>query len=619
MLLSKHAARAWRCFMAWGSIALLLSAHAAHARDLAFLSPDETLIPTLSFDETNGTVRYAVTRRGATLIEFSPLGITTSRGDFTAGMTLIDDALEEIDETYTLPVGKRSTYVNRANELVLTLRKDGQDLRVRFRAYDDGVAFSYAMPGSGEVEISGEASAFTLSGGDVTYWGQEHPNNYGYESMLGKIDGERFSAPVLARLGRRDCFVFLAQAATYGTYVMPHFVRAGSTLKVAFPMDQKGPVKTTLPFQSPWRMAVISRGGLGKIVETTMPENLNPPTEPTLAKADWIKAGRASWDFLARDREHTPRWLDFDRQMGWEYHIVDARFERTLDVPAVTKYAAERDVGVIGWAYTPDLSTREKTRELLSKYAKWGLKGAKLDFFDHDPFTGNKRTNDFEDTQASLQMRDAMLEEAADLHLLLEFHGCTVPSGERRRYPHFMAAEAVAGMEKRNSRPAHELTIPYVRNVIGPVSFTVVKFDRSIGTPAYQMAQAVVYETGIQIYAERHDRILGFKGVDFLKKVPAAWDETRFVEGYPESHAVLARRKSNAWFVAAITNEPRTATLSVGFLEPGKQYVATVYRDGEAKSDLVTEEKTLSSADSLTIPMLQSGGFAAHLRPVGAR
>jgi alpha-glucosidase len=597
-------------------IVLLLLGPVAGAADLSVSSPDGKITAKIVFDEKAGIASYTVTGGGAPLIDKSPLGITTDRGDFTAGMALAGSDQTVVDETYTLPVGKRSTYVDHANELVLKLRKGQQELHVRFRAYDDGVAFSYAMPGSGDVQISGEASAFALSGGDITYWGQPHPNNFGYETMLGRIDGDRFSVPVLARLGERNHFVFLAQAATYGTYVMPHFRRDGSTLKVAFPMDQEGPVKTTLPFQSPWRLAVISPGNLGQIVETTMLENLNPPTEPRLAGADWIKAGRASWDFLAGDRANTRKWLDFDVTMGWEYHVVDSGFQRTLDVPAITKYAAERNVRVIGWARTSDVSTRQTAQEVLSQYAGWGLKGAKLDFFDHNPFTGNRRTDDFEDTQASLQIRDNLLELGAKLHLVLEFHGCTIPSGERRRYPHFMSAEAVAGMEKKNSRPEHELTIPYVRNVMGPVSFTVVKFDRSIGTPAYQMAQAVVYEAGIQIFAEHYDKLLAFKGVDFLKKVPANWDQTHFVEGYPETHAIFARRKGDDWFVAAITNKPRTASIPLGFLAPGKRYAARIYRDGESKSDLLIEEKTVSGTDTLAVPLLQSGGCAAYLHPI---
>ena len=598
---------------------LFLMCGGAWAAEVAVASPDGAITATITLDESNGVLSYSVTSRDAAIIDKSLLGITTDKADFTRGMTLVGSTHSLINETYTLPAGKRSTYINRANEVVLKLSKGQQEVHVRFRAYDDGIAFSYAIPGSGEIAISGEASAFALSGGDITCWGQNHPNNYGYETMLGKVTGNRFSVPVLARLGERNHFIFVAQAATYGTYIMPHFVREGVVLKISFPMDQREPVRAALPFQSPWRLAVISPGSLAKIVETTMLENLNPPTEPELAGVDWIKAGRASWDFLARDRENTPRWLDFDAEMGWEYHLVDAGFQRTLDVPKMTQHATGRNVRMIGWAYAPDLTTREKIEQLLSEYAGWGLKGAKLDFFDHDPFTGNKRTNDFEDTQASLQMRDTMIDVAAKLKLVLEFHGCTVPSGERRRYPHFLAAEAVAGMEKRNGRVGNDLTIPYVRNIMGPTSFTVIKFDRSVGSHAYQMAQAVIYETGIQIYAERHDRILGFKGVEFLKKVPANWDDTRFIDGYPETHAIFARRKGADWFVGGITDEARTAKIALSFLNPGTSYTAQIHRDGESKIELVIEEKTVTAGDTLVVPTLQTGGFAIHLRPATAR
>lgn len=605
---------AWAC-----AFLLLVSGGGLRAADFPVASPDGKVAAKLVFHEAGGTLWYSVSSGGATILDQSPLGIVTDKGDFTRGLTLAGSALSVVNETYTLPAGKRSTYTNRANELLLKVSKGQQEMHVRFRAYDDGIAYSYAIPGSGQIQISGETSAFALSGGQISYWGQNHPNNYGYETMLGPITGERFSVPVLARLGERNHFVFLAQAATYGTYIMPNFQRQGSVLKVSFPMDQEGPVKTTLPFQSPWRLAVISPGNLGKIVETVMLENLNPPTEPELVNADWIKSGRASWDFLARDRENTPRWLDFDAQMGWEYHLVDAGFQRTLDVPQITKYATEKGIRMIGWAHVSNLKTPQEAEQLLAQYAGWGLKGAKLDFFDHNPFTGNKRTNDFEDTQASLELRDRAMQLAAQRHMVLEFHGCTLPSGERRRYPHFMAAEGVAGMEKRNGKIENDLTIPFVRNIMGPTSYTVVKFDRSLGSHAYQMAQAVVYETGIQIYAERHDRILAFKGVEFLKKLPANWDETRFIDGYPGTHAIFARRKSSDWFLGGFTDEARTAAIPLRFLNPGTSYLARIYRDGASKTDLVIEEKTFTSADTLTLPMLQAGGCAVYLHPAQAR
>jgi alpha-glucosidase len=370
-------------------------------------------------------------------------------------------------------------------------------------------------------------------------------------------------------------------------------------------------------------VAIISPSDLAAIVESTMLENLNPPTEPELVNADWIKAGRTSWDYLAGDRDNPQVWIDFNVAMGWEYYLADGGFEKLFDVPKATRYAHMKQVEMIGWDYTPDLNTRQKAEKALSGFAEMGLRGAKLDFFDHHPISGNRVTNDFEDTQASLKMRDYLMEIATDKHLLLEFHGSTLPTGERRRYPHFMSAEAVAGMEKRKWRfrdlsafVSHDLIIPYVRNIMGPVSYTVMKFDLSVGSYAYQMGQCVVYEAGLQIYADRHDRILAFKGVDFLKKVPAAWDETRFIDGYPGSHAIFARRKAGDWFLGGMTDQPREARILLDFLPEGTAYKAWIYRDGSVATELVIEEQAVTQDDTLEIPMLQRGGFAIHLEPV---
>jgi alpha-glucosidase len=375
-------------------------------------------------------------------------------------------------------------------------------------------------------------------------------------------------------------------------------------------------VESSLPFQSPWRLAIISPGTLATLVESTMIENLNPPTEPELVNAAWIQPGRASWDYLAGDSDKPQVWIDFDVAMGWEYHLVDAEFAGRFDVPAATQYAREKKVRMIGWGYTPDLNSPEKAEQILGRYAEMGLAGAKLDFFDHNPFTGNRDTRDFEDTQASLKMRDYLMDIAAKRHLVLEFHGCTLPSGERRRYPHLMTVEAVAGMENPHPKIENELTIPYVRNIMGPVSFTVINFDRSLGSYAYQMAQTVVYEAGIQIYAERHDRLRAFAGVEFLKKVPSTWDETRFLDGYPESRAIYARRKGKDWFVGGLTAQPRTARLELGFLAAGGTYQAQIYQEGATKTNLLVVAKTLTRNDRLELPMLQHGGFAIYL---GAR
>ena len=601
----------------WTAAALLLVSWTAHAQAATYTvkSPGGNLSLTVSHDGQG--LSYSVQSLRTPLVTKGALGLTTSRGDFTSGLRFVRQASTVVNETYALPVGKRSSYVNHANELTLTFTKGGQELGVVFRAYDEGFAFRYLLPGSGEVEIFAETSTFPLASRNVTFWGQAHPNNYGYESPLGPVTADRISMPVLAELADSKHFLFVAQAGSYGSYIIPNFKRQGSLLSVSFPLDQKVPVKTSLPFQSPWRFAIVSPGTLERIVESSLVEHLNPPTEDALKDATWIRPGRASWDFLAGDGKKLGTWVDFDAEMGWEWHVADAGWENRVPHMAETAaYAKARGVAIMAWGKVANrsaLNTPERIEAWMANLEKLGIRGAKVDFFDQQDTTGEK-TDDLEDTQQRLRVRDWLSETAARHKLMVEFHGCAVPSGERRRWPHVMSAEAVYGMERRQQHIGHDLTLPYVRNVIGPMSFTPIHLTRSAGSLGYQLGQAVIYEAGIQIYSERHDRILAFEGVDLLKVLPATWDDIAFVEGRPGSHTILARRKGDEWFVGGFTDAARTASVSLAVLKPGVTSEAEIDRDGEGKGALVKEKKTVTSTDVLALPMLPAGGFAVRVK-----
>ena len=285
-------------------------------------------------------------------------------------------------------------------------------------------------------------------------------------------------------------------------------------------------------------------------------------------------------------------------------------------MPQVAAYAKSKDVGIIAWGKVANktfLNTPERAEAWMAHLAKLGISGAKVDFFDQRDNTAEK-TDDLEDTQQRLIVRDFLSEIAGRHQLLVEFHGCAVPSGERRRWPHVMSAEAVYGLERRNQNMQHDLTIPYVRNIMGPVSFTPFHLTRSAGSLGYQLGQVVLYEAGIQIFAEKHDKILGFSAVEFLKAVPTSWDDTRFLEGYPGTHAVLARRRGGNWFLGGITAQARSARIPLDFLPRGASHRAYIYRDGPDKTTLVEEEKPVTRTDTLEIPMLAGGGFAVHLQ-----
>jgi hypothetical protein len=117
----------------------------ASAADYVVKSPSGGLTLSVTPDG-RGAVTYSVRSGRVLVLERGALGLVTSQGDFTSGLRLVRQARAVIDETYKLPVGKRSTYVNRANELTLTFAKDGREVNLILRAYDDGLAFRYVLP-----------------------------------------------------------------------------------------------------------------------------------------------------------------------------------------------------------------------------------------------------------------------------------------------------------------------------------------------------------------------------------------------------------------------------------------------------------------------------------------
>jgi len=594
--------------------------------DFAVSSPDGQITAILKFDKEQGSVHYSVLSQKQEIISSSSMGISTTRGDFTSGMKLKGSLTRTIDETYHLPQGKVSTYRNHANEQTLTLNKNGQQLNILFRVYNDGIAYRYEIPGKGEIEFSGEISSIHLAGDDFTYYGQNHPNRYGYESALGPIEGELMSNPVLAHLKDRNHFVLMGQASTYGNYVQSHFQRSGNLFTYVFPLDQEkiGPVRSTLPFQSPWRMAIISPENPGKIVESYLVENLNPPTKPVYLNQDgsikdWVKPGRVMWDYIAGDRDKPRLWIDAVAEMGWEYYMADAGFANhwggSDSVLNAVEYANSKHIGVIGWAHTREFDTPTKADSTMSLYAAWGLKGAKIDFFDNNTLSENPRDwRDYEDTQQSLQMRDWIFEQGIKYSFLLELHGNTVPTGERRQHPNLMTLEGVDGMERRTKPASNDLTIPYVRNVMGPVSYTIIHFERSPGTQAYQLAMPIVYEAGLMIYAEHGKKLLEWPGREMIKDIPSTWDETKYIEGMPAEHIVIARRKGEDWYIGGMTDKTRTIDIPLNFLNKGKKYHALVFSD-DTHTTMKKETKLISSNDTLSLNLLERGGFAVRIRP----
>jgi hypothetical protein len=95
----------------------------------------------------------------------------------------------------------------------------------------------------------------------------------------------------------------------------------------------------------------------------------------------------------------------------------------------------------------------------------------------------------------------------------------------------------------------------------------------------------------------------------FLGKLPAAWDETKLIAGYPGQNVVLARRSGNTWYVAGIngTDDPLTINLktlpSSIFHHPSSPI--TVFADKGEQDWSISTMKELPES----VTLLPRGGF----------
>jgi alpha-glucosidase len=196
----------------------------------------------------------------------------------------------------------------------------------------------------------------------------------------------------------------------------------------------------------------------------------------------------------------------------------------------------------------------------------------------------------------------------------------------------------VKGLEhnkwSRDITPTHNLTLPFIRMVSGPMDYTPgaminaqpdnfrVIFTRpmSMGTRAHQIAMYVIFESPLQMMADSPSNYMrNLESTEFISKIPTTWDQTHVLEASVGEYLVLARKKEDNWYIGAMTNEhPREFTIELSFLNNGA-YSAEIMEDGinadRYGSDYRKVNRVVSKKDSLTIQMKSSGGFATILMP----
>lgn len=561
-------------------VAALSWAAAMHARRQDYASPDGRVGMTVT-SAGDRVASFGFSLKGEAVLTLSGYGVHTPDGG-GRGLRLTGVSQpRRISESYEMKVGKRLQCANEANEYVFHFSDSlGRKQDMVIRLYDDGVAFRYEMDGLRNTPVSGEATAYRIGEG-TRRWMQKWTEPYEEFFPLtttGSGDNRHWGYPALIQAGD-DAWALITEAGIERCHSASSLYNDRSATEYRVVPDVNA-LSHTGHWQSPWRVIII--GDRQTLVASTLVTDVSAPCR--MADTGWIVPGGVSWIYWAynhgsNDYGIVTQYIDMAAALGLPYVLIDAEWDEMGNggtVEDALRYAKERGVRTLLWynsstAWTkaggaPGPHERLNDPESREREFAWlersGVAGVKIDFFAGD-------------RQATMEYCMDLLECAARHHLMVNFHGATIPRGWQRTYPNLMTTEAVYGAEWYNNLPvltdraaAHNATLPFTRGVIGSMDYTPCTFSDSqhphITTHAHELALPVLFESALLHWADRPESYLAQPAEvrRFIGSLPTAWDETRLLAGYPGEYVVMARRKGTTWYVAAINGKDTEQTIS---------------------------------------------------------
>ncbi|MBO7544111.1 MAG: glycoside hydrolase family 97 protein [Bacteroidales bacterium] len=342
-------------------------------------SPDGIL--TASFELlSDGALSYSLVRDGKTVIEPSGLGYLLCDGrDLTKGFALDGVERDSFDETWSPVWGEEAEIRNHYNSLLVKLsREDGVKMNIRFRLYDDGLAFRYEFPLENSLvyfDIKEELSEFAMTGDHIAWWisGDYDTQEYSYtRSHLSEIallsDGARMGNASQTGFSRTGVQTALQMKTADSLYINIHEAavvdypttnlnynpadRVFTTWLTPDALGVKGRLQA--PCKSPWRTIMVVDDAR-KVLASRLILNLNEPC--AIEDVSWIHpvkymgvwwemiSGSGSWSYTdefpsvrlgetaytkatpngrhSANNENVRRYIDFASENGFDAILVE--------------------------------------------------------------------------------------------------------------------------------------------------------------------------------------------------------------------------------------------------------------------------------------------------------
>jgi len=599
------------------------------AAPITVRSPDGQVA--VAFEVQDGALFYSVSKECKPVVASSKLEIFAGEEMVVTGQSLRDN-----DSSWSPVYGQFSTIRDQHHELTLSLTAGGTPATLLCRVFDTGIGFRFVLPEESAGKTAVYTSEYKVLNGAAHYAGSRGAR----VELLAKP--KRVPVPLVTE--RKDgLHVALLESDLYSA--------AGfESMRIRHSNAEKRLIATSSAVSTgeaqltPWRVILFGKTA-GDLTVNTVALNLAAPCK--LTDTSWIKPGKGLWDWRIHgynngqfiygiDTRSYLHLIDFCAEQGLDYFTVDDHWFKTagdgkmvvdpeVDIAKVMAYAQEK--GIMIMLYYDRLKGDFGDETLFEHYAGLGATGMKYGFM------GNKSTF----------TRNA-LNAAAEQKMLINFHDGPVPmTGVERTMPNLITREYCHAQQDSRSAftPETFLNMAMVSTLCGPLdmangNFGITSINRGerkkgprkkntyISTVVSEVARTLVIYTGLVTLPDAPEEYLKKADLfEFLKQMPATWDDTRVTNSKIGKHITVARRSGDAWFVGSVSNQTsQTLEIALDFLEPEITYEATLYQDAPDAHGVKNPEAysistaTVNQSDVISANMAVGGGHAMILRPV---
>lgn len=602
---------------------------------------------------------YSVIYEGVRIVESSELGLELAdpfRGGFK-----IDSITSIVNRSEWKAVwGEQAIIPDHFNCVKIKLKEidpRGKSLVIELRVYNEGVAFRYSLPSKdhNHWQIEKEITEFHFPEGSAAFAIKKTEDTFSKDPTVIAELPEQVLTPLTVKLPKGQfASVLEAYVVNYSRSLIEK--RPDGSLGIAL----RAKVDGNGSFTTPWRVILVGSNEAKLTENKNLISTLNPPN--ALEDISWIKPGltisdqnncllqmaslkkvidvasvhgfkylQLDWGWYGTEwpwtdserknfKEINPSWM---KDTAWivntyanPYKVAKGRVpyrpnrkdQQTtvdLDIPELVKYARERNMGICLYMHGKVLEGNDLDK-LFTTYQSWGIVGLKPGFVSY----GNSKQTDW--------IRS--LVAAAAMHKLwLCIHDAYVPEGMDRTYPNLFITEGGGGQEGYHP-VQQDVMLPFTRCLAGPFDYTPLICAKNKSN-AHGLAFFIVYQgpTTVVRGSIKEFESKGLKHIgdeaEFVSRVPMNWDESRVLDASIGHHIITARRSARTWFIGGMTGDTSyKAPVNLNFLEKGKSYTATIFRDSETETDgfrpAIKEVRPVKRGDNLNINMARAGGLA---------